>query len=227
MGSCEFSPPCKRWGLLHEGVGSFILSIYTSLLFSNFTCLNICLCNFAKPSWIVWFYWWRTFMTHFLLGGPSSSRFYLKNSYKKVSISLRRTCSTIGWTCPPWLCPKQERHFGALRRCTLLCSRPSLRCTPKLVHLLHTTTSTNLQFSFSFPKFHVYCWFPFRILTSICVARNNIKACRTLHHHILVLESNIDLLVEVLEPLVEVPTLSNDVLLLTLMTLIPHSPSTP
>ncbi len=57
-------------------------------------------------------------------------------------------------------------------------------------------TSTSLHFSF-----------PFRIFTSICVVGNNIKACHTLHHHILALEPNIDLFVEVLEPLVGVATL--------------------
>lgn len=48
---------------------------------------------------------------------------------------------------------------------------------------------------------------PFPILTFICVVGNNIRACHTLRHHILVLELDIDIFIEMLNSLVEVPTL--------------------
>jgi hypothetical protein len=53
-------------------------------------------------------------------------------------------------------------------------------------------------------KISHYFSFPFSIVTSICAIGNNIKACHTLCCHILALEPDIDLFIEVLEPLVEV-----------------------
>ncbi len=83
-----------------------------------------------------------------------SFQFYLSfEEFLQKGINVpRRMCSTIGWTCLPWLCPKQERHFEALRRCTFLCSRPSLSCAPKLVHSLHICFHPQVCTSFFISK---------------------------------------------------------------------------
>ncbi len=59
-----------------------------------------------------------------------------------------------------------------------------------------------LFFSFSFLKFFVYYLFPVPILISIFATGNSIRACHTPCHHTLALELDIDLFMEVLEPLV-------------------------
>ncbi len=43
------------------------------------------------------------------------------------------------------------------------------------------------------------------------LTNNNVKACQSLGHHILALESNMEIFMEVLELLVEVATLERDI----------------
>lgn len=69
-----------------------------------------------------------------------------------------------------------------------------------------------LHLSFLISKIPCFLLVPFPILISICVVGNNTKACHTLCHHILVLEPDIDIFTEVLDLVVEIPTLDQSCL---------------
>lgn len=100
---------------------------------------------------------------------------------------------------PFWVA--KEMHSFMLQALIGVCSKVGSFVT-------NLSASTCLHSSFFISKIPTFLLVPFFIITSICAIGNNIRACHTLHCHILALKLfNIDIFTEVLEPLVKVPTL--------------------
>ncbi len=114
------------------------------------------------------------------------------------------------WTNRP-LClyPRLACLSGPQRKCISLLFKLWLICVPRLDHLLqiylHSYICALPQEMHSQFLHQILC------LTIFHLASNIIKAYQSLGHHILALESNLEVFMEVLEPFIEVAMLKLDV----------------
>lgn len=156
MGDRQFSPTCKLWGPLLEGMSSSTFSSFFAFI-SKLPFLRYCFLKCCKLFWVRWLFWSRVLMHHPFQGACFVSPLLLRTSYRKISMFMKRMSSTIGRTCCPCLCPRLENHFECPRSSIHSPSRPSLRCAWKQDLLLLTCLHPQVCYLLS-PKL-LFCLF--------------------------------------------------------------------